>query len=72
MLLRLDNIVSRQAQTAGMATGTVARRTFEHSTHMTRLATRGQVRPGQRKTSFQMVKFFSCILRPQIGTNGHA
>ena len=72
MLLRLDHIVSRQAQTAGMATGTVARRPFQDTTHMTRLATRGQVRPGQRKTSFQMVKFFFCILRPQIGTNGHS
>ena len=72
MLLWLDHIVSRQAQTAGMATGTVARRTFEHSTHVTRLAPRGRVRSSQRKTSFQMVKFFRCILRPQICTHGQA
>ena len=70
MLLRLDNIVSRHAQTAGMATGAVARRTFENSTHMTRLAPRGRVRSSQRKTGFQMVKFFRCILCPQICTHG--
>jgi len=35
VLLRLDHIVPCQTQATGMTAGTVARRTFENSSHMT-------------------------------------
>ena len=65
MLLRLDDIVSRQTHATGMATGTVTRRTLENAAGMARLATRGGVRPGQGLTSCQMVKFGRRVLRLQ-------
>ena len=65
VLLRLDDIVSRQTHATGMATGTVTRRTLENAAGMARLATRGGVRPGQGITRCQMVKFGRRVLRLQ-------
>ena len=65
VLLRFDDIVSRQAHATGMATGTVPRRTLEDAAGMARLATRGSVRASQGITSCQMVKFGRRVLRLQ-------
>ena len=65
MLLRLNHVATCQAQTTGMATCTVTRRAFQHTIDMARFATRGHVRPGQRKSGFQMVKFGSRVLSLQ-------
>ena len=71
MLLRLDHIVSRQPQAAGMATGTVARRTLEHTTDVTRLAARGNVRSGQGKAGLQMIELAARVLCLQAGAKCH-
>ena len=62
VLLRLDNVVSRQTQTTGVATGTVTRCSLEHAANMARLAARGHMRSGQRKTGCQMVEFARRVL----------
>ena len=65
MLLWFNHVVSRQAQTAGMTTGAVTRRTLEHTTDMTRPATRGSMRSSQGKPGCQMVKLAGRVLRLQ-------
>lgn len=62
VLLRLDHVVARQTQTAGVASGAVAWRPLENTVHMTRLAARCRMRTGQCVASLQVVEVRSTNL----------
>lgn len=48
--LRLDDITLGQAQTAGVATGTILWRTLKDAADVTGFTARSQMHAGQRKT----------------------
>lgn len=63
VLLRLDHVVSRQTQTAGVTSGTVAWCSLENTVHMTGLATRCRMRTGQCIAGLQVIEVGATTLR---------